>query len=646
MGLTYVNVDQIALNPNNPRKNFDEESLKELADSIREHGIIQPLVVKYAGLGEGGELKCRLICGERRLRAAKMIGLDKVPVVYRVVDDEELSEAAEALKMLVENLQREDLDPIEEAAAYQRVLDEFGYTQEELAQQVGKSQGHIANRIRLMDLPETVKENISRGIISASHGKVLAGHRNLPDVVLTKAAKVIAGENIPVSRAANEVYKAVAEHGRALDGYEVKFKKDECKDCGHKAKGARWGGDPTNEFCLKHQCYDKKQEEAIKAEEEALAKKLAKVIKEGQKVVKLDDLGYGNYEDLNVTHGTKIDKTECAECEHRGFGVTSYDSKPKEVCLKPSCYRKKKGAVERAKNKETRDAFQVELGQIAKAIVSVGQARDYELNEYGMVVIDKVAMVYIAAQILANVDLWHDRKMTLYQYMKNKFGWDHDVLKRGAWGLLQNDWDTFRPLLERLDELQLLEVIMEWPAVARGLKGAEGWFLQQVPETTEPAKKLPEESSFDAISVVTGRVKRCMDCTNINEDRICSAFGFERVSLTSPQRCQHYKLRGDVEIESIPKTIEQAAQEPKELPARRYLDKNGRTIFVSEGLWSSSGEKEYGTFWQSASGGNHRVKTQAMPMVGTWEEAQRNLDTWAEKNGLQPVEPEESKGVA
>ena len=191
MGSAFININQISPNPNNPRKNFDEAALEELAASIREHGIIQPLVVKYTDTGEGGGLQCQLICGERRLRAAKMLRMEKVPVVYRMVDEDELSPAAEALKMLVENLQREDLDPIEEAGAYQRVLDEFKYTQEDLAQQVGKSQGHIANRLRLLELPDTVKENISRGIISASHGKVLAGHKNLPASVIEKAVEII-----------------------------------------------------------------------------------------------------------------------------------------------------------------------------------------------------------------------------------------------------------------------------------------------------------------------------------------------------------------------------------------------------------------------------------------------------------------------
>ncbi|MCL4440447.1 MAG: hypothetical protein M1609_07630 [Firmicutes bacterium] len=223
--------------------------------------------------------------------------------------------------------------------------------------------------------------------------------------------------------------------------------------------------------------------------------------------------------------------------------------------------KKKKSAKTRADNAKKKDTFQAELGQITEMVEGrINQTFIIERDGESTVRIDRTTLIYIAAQVIANVDPWHDRKVNRYQYLKNKFSWDNDLLKSGAYNLLYHDWDTFRQLLETLDELQLLEVIMEWPAVARGLKGAEGWFLQQVPEV-----------------------------------------------------------------------------ESEELPARRYLDKNGKVIFVSDGLWSSGDEKEYGTFWESVSGGHHRVKTQAMPMVASQEEAQRNLDAWAEKNGLQLV---------
>jgi len=539
----YIAINYITPNPNNPRKNFDDESLRELAESIREHGIIQPLVVKYGGI-EGGGLMYRLICGERRLKAAKMVGLDRVPVVFQ---DEEITPAEEALKMLIENLQREDLDPIEEAGAYQRVLEEFSYTQEDLATKVGKSQGHIANRLRLLELPETVQENISRGIISASHGKVLAGHKNLPAAVMEKAVEAIANDNVPVSKADNMILRLVAEKGLPLfDNYRKKpeFKSgkgSECYACEHRAMGKDMyvSGDNEQPFCLNPECWERKQEEAqqeaLKADEE-------------QNLVDISKLSYTQYEYWN--NGTdSYDQSECRDCEHRKKAIGKGD---RYYCLDPACMKKKKTAKTRADNKSKNDAFQVELQDIAEMAKSKVDTMLYNSPD-GALVIDRTSLIYLAAQVLSNVGEWHDRKVTLYKYLKEKYGWNNDVLKRGSWGLLNNDWEIFHRLLETLDERQLLEVIFEWPAVARGLKGAEGWFLQQVPQ--------PEESKFDTISVITGRVKRCKDCTHINEDRICSAFGFERVSLTSPQHCQYYKLRGDVDIESIPQSVEEANRE-------------------------------------------------------------------------------------
>ena len=259
-------------NPNNPRKNFDPEKLERLAESIKEHGIIQALVVTPLPIGVGEFPRYRLICGERRLRAAKALGLATVPAD---IQDTLLLPTVEAERMLIENLQREDLDPIEEARAYQSLLKEHGHTQEVLGEKLGVSQGHIANRLRLLELPEPVREDISRGIISPSHGKVLAGHKSLPEAVLKKAAKSIADNAVPVSRAAAEVYKAIAEQGRELREYVAVFDPAGCEGCQHFALGSRFGhiDKPEDKYCLKHSCYDKKQTEARQAREVEIAQK-------------------------------------------------------------------------------------------------------------------------------------------------------------------------------------------------------------------------------------------------------------------------------------------------------------------------------------------------------------------------------------
>ena len=150
-----------------PRRAFAEDELDMLARSIREQGILQPLLVRPLGAGEAG---FELVAGERRWRAAQRIGLHEVPVVVRALGDAEAIELA-----LVENLQREDLSALEEAAAYRRLIDAFGRTQAELAEAVGKSRSHIANTLRLLSLPPEVRRRLDDGSLSAGHARALLG---------------------------------------------------------------------------------------------------------------------------------------------------------------------------------------------------------------------------------------------------------------------------------------------------------------------------------------------------------------------------------------------------------------------------------------------------------------------------------------
>jgi ParB family chromosome partitioning protein len=159
-----VPVDQVAPNRFQPRKQAQEEGLAELVDSIRTHGILQPLVVRRMGSG------LELIAGERRLEAAKRAGLQRVPVVVRQASDREMVELA-----LVENLQREDINPMDAAEAYARLVKEFGLTQEQVAERVGKSRPAVANTIRLLSLPSMMQEGIRQGKLEEGHGKILAG---------------------------------------------------------------------------------------------------------------------------------------------------------------------------------------------------------------------------------------------------------------------------------------------------------------------------------------------------------------------------------------------------------------------------------------------------------------------------------------
>ncbi|HHY32100.1 MAG TPA: nucleoid occlusion protein [Firmicutes bacterium] len=157
-----IPLDLIGPNPYQPREAFDEESLRELADSIREHGLIQPVIVRQ--LGE----KYEVIAGERRLRACRLAGLQTVPAIVRDMSPGESAEVS-----LVENLQRKDLNVLEEATGYQKLLGEFGLTQQELAKRVGKSQSTIANKLRLLKLPKPVLDALASEIISERHARAL-----------------------------------------------------------------------------------------------------------------------------------------------------------------------------------------------------------------------------------------------------------------------------------------------------------------------------------------------------------------------------------------------------------------------------------------------------------------------------------------
>ena len=177
---------EIEPNHDQPRKIFDEKALTELADSIAQHGVLQPLVVRP--MANGGY---QLVAGERRWRAARIAGLSEVPVVIKELTDEETIEIA-----MVENLQREDLNPLEEALGYSYMMQELKITQEEAAEKVGKSRPAIANSLRLLKLPEEIQEMVKNNLISAGHARALLGFANESDMITT--ANMIIKEDISV----------------------------------------------------------------------------------------------------------------------------------------------------------------------------------------------------------------------------------------------------------------------------------------------------------------------------------------------------------------------------------------------------------------------------------------------------------------
>ena len=187
-GVAEISVDDIGPNPFQPRTRFDEAALKELAESIRVQGVLQPVIVRKIGAGD-----YQLVAGERRLRAAQIAGLRKIPIIVRDYDDRAMMEIA-----LIENIQREDLNPIDEAKAYQALVEKVGLTHDQLSERVGKQRSSVTNALRLLTLPAEVMDMVSRGTLSAGHGRALLGLETSGDQLA--AARYVTNKGFSVRR--------------------------------------------------------------------------------------------------------------------------------------------------------------------------------------------------------------------------------------------------------------------------------------------------------------------------------------------------------------------------------------------------------------------------------------------------------------
>lgn len=197
-----VDIQKIDINKEQPRKHFDEEKMQDLADSIRQHGVIQPLVVKPEANG-----RYTIIAGERRYRAARMVGLKQVPVVTKEVTDRELLQIS-----MIENIQREDLNSLEEAQGIAALMEQFSLTQEEAAEILGRSRSAVANSLRLLNLPESVKKRIVVAELSAGHARALLAIKDR--TLLEKAAAYVVEKQFSVRETESYVKRLLTERPR------------------------------------------------------------------------------------------------------------------------------------------------------------------------------------------------------------------------------------------------------------------------------------------------------------------------------------------------------------------------------------------------------------------------------------------------
>lgn len=229
--VTAIKISRITPRGDQPRKKFDENALQVLADSIRTHGVIQPIVVRELG---GLQENYEIIAGERRWRAARMAGLDEIPAVVMTGDELKVAEVA-----LIENLQRKDLNPIEEAMAYRALIEKFGLKQEEVAQQAGKSRSAVANMLRLLELPDEILELVQDEKLSMGHARALLGLENenqmLPLAEMTMEKELSVREVESLVRK----YNAVSDEEPAVaEDSTAKQRRIYMKELEDKARGA------------------------------------------------------------------------------------------------------------------------------------------------------------------------------------------------------------------------------------------------------------------------------------------------------------------------------------------------------------------------------------------------------------------------
>ena len=225
--VSTLRVAEIEPNRDQPRKTFDDSAIAALADSIREHGMLQPILVRPL---ENGSYQ--IVAGERRWRAARMLGLEEVPVTIRAMTDQETMQIA-----LIENLQRENLNPIEEALGYQELMDQFGMTQEGISKIVGRSRSAVANSLRLLQLPEPIQQYLQEGSITVGHAKALAGFTD-EEAMLACAARAAEGQL--TVRAIEKLAAAPTEHllkpDRRRDSYYKEMELSLSSSLGRKVK--------------------------------------------------------------------------------------------------------------------------------------------------------------------------------------------------------------------------------------------------------------------------------------------------------------------------------------------------------------------------------------------------------------------------
>ncbi|MEI8350063.1 MAG: ParB/RepB/Spo0J family partition protein [Candidatus Omnitrophota bacterium] len=370
-----IKLSQISLSGTNPRKRFNAEMFKELVDSVRKHGIIEPLIVRER---KNIPNRFELVSGERRLKAAQELKFDVVPAIKKELNDVEVLEI-----QLIENIQRQDLSPVEEGRAFKALMAASKCTQEDVAQKIGKSQGYVAARVSLLDLPEDFLKLLEEDKLQAGHIKFMMNFKASPKILDNlkkrlkdhwKNADTITVREFQdlcldvTSRQTKPLYKE-SYGGDMWPVFDLKV----CEKCEHnKTVDLKW--DKNKKRCFNPECWSQKQTTFKRAEAERVREK----VKSG-KVVKEADLP----KNLQTLENCRFDKKTCAKCENRKIGIVkdwNNKSVKKEICLDKECYaRKEKEALEAAENAK-QEAFKKQVEKCKEKAAKGAMDREFVIE--------------------------------------------------------------------------------------------------------------------------------------------------------------------------------------------------------------------------------------------------------------------------